>query len=111
MRTGRSGYVCARANRGAACTAIAADARCRNRRRGSRMDASLARSGGPLLAFDLGAMHDPTAARVESVAAVHRAAIVPQNQVADAPHVLPGKFRPIDEIPEFVEQRLRFGKR
>src|SRR5262249_61449556 len=65
-------------------------------------------SGGPQLAFDLGAMHDPPAAGIECVAPVHGAAIVPQHEIADAPDLLPGEFRPIDEAPELVEQRLGF---
>ena len=63
-------------------------------------------SGGPLLALDLGAVHDPARIRVERVASVHGAAIVPQDEIADAPDVLPGEFRPIDEAPQLVEQRL-----
>src|SRR5207342_507469 len=71
------------------------------------------RSGGrPLLALDLGAVHDPPALRIERVAPVHGAAIVPQHETADTPDMLPGEFRPIDEAPQFVEQRLgvREGK-
>src|SRR5258708_6792662 len=55
-------------------------------------------------------MHDPPAARIEGVAPMHGAAIVPQYEIADAPNVLPRKFRPIDEAPELVEQRLGLRK-
>ncbi len=41
---------------------------------------------------------------------MHGAAIVPQYEIADAPNVLPRKFRPIDEAPELVEQRLGLRK-
>src|SRR5262245_65189351 len=67
-------------------------------------------SGRPLVAFDLGAVHDPSGAGIECVAPVHGAAIVPEHEIADAPDVLPGEFRPIDETPELVEQRLGLCK-
>ena len=39
-------------------------------------------SDRPRVAFDLGAMHNPSAIWVKGVAAMHRAAIVPQNEIA-----------------------------
>ena len=65
----------------------------------------------PLLALDLGAVHDAPAARVERIAPMHGAAIVPQHQIADAPDVLPGELRPVDEAPQLVEQRLGVRER
>src|SRR5579859_2116859 len=47
--------------------------------------------GGPLLALDLRAMHDPAAPRVESVAPMHGAAVVPEHEITHAPLVLPGE--------------------
>ena len=61
MRTGRSGYACARANCGAACTAIAAGCEAEKSPARKPHGCLAARSGGPLLALDLGAMHDPAA--------------------------------------------------
>src|SRR5256714_4285139 len=51
-----------------------------------------ARSRRPLLAPDLGAGHDASRAGVERIAPMHRAAIVPQHQVADPPCMLPGEL-------------------
>src|SRR5215470_20347269 len=36
-------------------------------------------------------MHEPSPAFVESIAAVHDAAIVPQHEIADAPFLVPGE--------------------
>src|SRR5581483_11143134 len=52
--------------------------------------------GRPRVALDLSAMHDAPAVRVEGIAPVHGAAVVPQNEVADAPDMLPGEFRAVD---------------
>ena len=54
-------------------------------------------SDRPRVAFDLGAMHNPPAIWVKGVAPMHRAAIVPQNEIANAPDMLPNEFWPIDE--------------
>src|SRR3954466_12570037 len=59
-------------------------------------------------ALDLGPMHDPAAVVVERIAAMHGAAIVPDDEIADLPDVLPGKIRAVDIAPELVEQGLRF---
>src|SRR5690348_14008880 len=42
-------------------------------------------------AFDLSTMHHSACTRVERIAPVHRAAVVPQHDVADIPHVVPGE--------------------
>src|SRR4051812_21418617 len=64
-------------------------------------------SGGSLLAPDLGAVHDASAPWIECIAPVHGAAIVPQDEIPDAPDVPPRELRPIDEPPQLIEQRLR----
>src|ERR1700730_14277637 len=56
------------------------------------------------VAFDLGAVHQPAALRVELVAAVEDTAIVPEYEVADLPLLVPGKFRAGWMGPECVEQ-------
>src|SRR5713101_7038744 len=71
---------------------------------------SLRYSGRPLLALDLGPVHDPPCVRIECIAPVHGAAVVPQHNIADAPDVLPGELRPIDEAPKLIEQRLGLRK-
>src|SRR4029077_5140850 len=63
----------------------------------------------PRFALDLGAVHDAPRIGVERIAPMHGAAIVPQHQIADAPHVLPGKFRPRHIAPQLVKQS--FGRR
>ena len=56
-----------------------------------------------LLALDLSAVHDAARIRVERIASVHGAAIIPHDEIADAPDVLPCKFRSINETPKLVE--------
>jgi hypothetical protein len=56
-----------------------------------------------LLALDLGAVHDAARIRVERIASVHSAAIIPADEIADAPGVPPCKFRSINETPKLVE--------
>ena len=55
-------------------------------------------------------MHDPTRIRLERIAPVHGAAIVPQEEIANAPDMLPSEFGAIHETPELTDQRLRFCK-
>ena len=62
--------------------------------------------GGTEFAFDLRAVHHATGVRIERVASMHGAAIVPKHQVAHAPLVTPGKFLAGSVRPEFVEQRV-----
>src|SRR5579872_5375889 len=40
-------------------------------------------------AFDLGAMHDSARGRVKGITAVHRAPVVPQDEIAYTPFVVP----------------------
>src|SRR3954447_3987984 len=61
-------------------------------------------------ALDLGPMHDSAAVVVERIAAMHGAAIVPDDEIADLPDVLPGKIRTVDITPELVEQRFGVSK-
>src|SRR5947209_15356159 len=68
-------------------------------------------SGRPLLTLDLSAVHDAPAVAVERIAPMHGTAIVPKNEVADAPGVLPGKAGIVHETPQLVEQRFRLRKR
>ena len=56
-----------------------------------------------LRALDLGAVHDAARVWIERVASVHGAAIIPHDEIADAPGVLPCKFRSINETPKLVE--------
>ena len=60
------------------------------------------------LAFDLGAVHDAPRSRIESVATVHDAAVVPQHQVAHAPVVPPRQRIGRGNAPDPIEQRLGF---
>ena len=60
------------------------------------------------LAFDLGAVHDAPRSRIEPVATVHDAAIVPQHQVADAPAMPPRQRIGRGGVPDAIEQRVRF---
>src|SRR5262249_39377644 len=76
------------------------------RRRAPQMEGVSTGSGRSLFALDLGAVHDPARARIERIASMHSAAIVPKDKIAYAPDVLPSEFRPIDEAPQFVEQRF-----
>jgi hypothetical protein len=55
------------------------------------------------VAFDLRAMHQAAALRIEFVAAVHDAAIVPQDEVADPPLLIPSQLRARRMGPERVE--------
>src|SRR6185436_17552874 len=58
------------------------------------------------LSLDLGAVHDAPGARVERVAAVHDAAIVPEHQVADPPLVAPRQGVGGGRLPDAIEQRV-----
>src|ERR1044071_6827288 len=58
------------------------------------------------LADDLGAVHQPSQALVEGVAAMHDAAIVPHHQVADPPLLVPGEALLGSVCPYRVEQLL-----
>ena len=56
--------------------------------------------------FNFGTVHDPARIRVECVASMFGAAIVPWDEIADSPDVLSGELGLIDEAPQLVEQRL-----
>src|SRR5215204_1345997 len=51
-------------------------------------------------------MHQAAGGRVEGVAAVHRAAIVPPHEIADPPVLAPGEFLLAGVLPQEIEQRL-----
>src|SRR5260370_13695615 len=65
----------------------------------------------PGFALDLGAVHDAPGSRVEGIAAVHRAAVVPQNEVAQPSVIVPGQVVAGRVRQNLVEQRLGFGER
>src|SRR5688572_18883861 len=71
----------------------------------SRVTDAVASSAGPR-ALDLRAQHVAAFVRVEGVAPVHGAAVVPHHQVADLPHLVPGQMRLGCMRPEAIEQRL-----
>ncbi|HEY3159130.1 MAG TPA: DASS family sodium-coupled anion symporter [Vicinamibacterales bacterium] len=58
------------------------------------------------LSLDLGAVHDAPGARIERVAAVHDAAVVPEHQVAGAPLVAPRQRIGSGGLPDAIEQRV-----
>jgi sodium-dependent dicarboxylate transporter 2/3/5 len=55
------------------------------------------------LTLDLGAVHDSPRSRIERVAAVHDAAVVPQDEIAGAPLVTPGQRIGRCRVPDAVE--------
>ena len=55
-------------------------------------------------------MHDAAFASVESVAAVNGGAVVPDEEIADAPSMRPGEFRLHAMRPKPVEQALARGE-
>src|SRR5258705_6646551 len=63
------------------------------------------------LSLDLRAVHDAPAARIERVAAVHDAAIVPEDQVAGAPLVAPRQRLGGGRVPDAIEQRVGLVER
>src|ERR1700732_2473409 len=63
------------------------------------------------IAFDLSAVHQPAALRIELVAAMQRAAIVPHDEVADLPALMPGQLRARRMAPQFVEQPFALFER
>src|ERR1700720_2118791 len=75
---------------------------------GSRV---LISSHRPGFALDLGAVHDTPRGGVEGIAAVHHAAVVPQNEVADTPIIVPGELVAGRVSPDLVEQRFGIGER
>src|SRR5207237_1312475 len=63
------------------------------------------------LSLDLGAVHDTPRARIERVAPVHHAPVVPQHQVASGPLVAPGQRVRGGRLPDAIEQRVGFIER
>src|SRR5262245_32177047 len=59
----------------------------------------------PLFTLHLGAVHYPARIWIKRVASMHSAAVVPHDEIADAPDVLPGKPRCSDDLPQLVETR------
>jgi solute carrier family 13 (sodium-dependent dicarboxylate transporter), member 2/3/5 len=64
-----------------------------------------------VLSLDLGAMHDAPRSRIERVAAVHDAAVVPQDEIAGAPAVTPGVRVSSRRLPDAIEQGIGFIER
>ena len=63
------------------------------------------------LSLDLGAVHDAPRARIERVAAVHDAAVIPQDEIAGAPLVTPRQRVSRCGLPDAVEQCVGFIER
>src|SRR5579863_7655194 len=63
------------------------------------------------VALDLGAVHDAAALRIERIAAVHHATVVPQDQVARPPLLVPLEFRLRRMRPQRVEQGFALCER
>src|SRR5215475_12526328 len=62
---------------------------------------------GRRLPLDLGPMHHAALRVVEGIAAMHGAAVVPEQEVADTPGVLVTEFRLRGVVPEVVQQFCR----
>jgi hypothetical protein len=58
------------------------------------------------LSLDLGAVHDAPRSRIERIAPVHDAAVVPQHEIAGAPLVPPGQRLSRRRLPDAVEHRV-----
>src|SRR5215471_18526597 len=65
----------------------------------------------PPFAFDLGTVHQTARIAIEWIATVHGAAVVPQNEIADLPDIVPGQLVASRAGPDLIEQGLRFRKR
>jgi hypothetical protein len=63
------------------------------------------------LSLDLGAVHDAPRSRIERVAPVHDAAVVPQHEIASAPPVTPGQRISGRRLPDAVEHRVGLVER
>src|SRR5205809_6100552 len=63
-----------------------------------------------LCSLDLGSVHDSPRLIVERIASMHRGAVVPDDEIANLPDVLPGELRARDIAPEFIKQRYRLGE-
>src|SRR5262245_2081574 len=61
----------------------------------------------PWIGFDLCTMHHPARRRIEPVPPMHRAPVVPEDEIAGSP-VMPPRERVLRRFaPDFVEQRVR----
>src|SRR6185503_14820989 len=58
------------------------------------------------LSLDLGAVHDASGTRIERIATVHDAAVVPEDEIAGAPAVTPGLRIGGRRLPDAIEQRV-----
>ena len=54
--------------------------------------------------LDLRAVHNPARARVKGIATVHGAPVVPKDEIAYTPFVVPGEFLTSRVGPQLVEQ-------
>jgi sodium-dependent dicarboxylate transporter 2/3/5 len=63
------------------------------------------------LSLDLRAVHDAPRSRIERVAAVHDAAVVPQDEIAGAPAVTPGLRIGGSRLPDAIEERVGLVER
>src|SRR4051812_474294 len=61
--------------------------------------------------LDLRSVHDAAGCAIERIPPVHGGAIVPQQQVADAPAVLIAQIGPLDVRPQCIEQRVGVRRR
>ena len=64
-----------------------------------------------MIASDLRAVHHATSGRIERVAAMHRAAVVPEHEIADSPPVPPDERLARGPRPDVGEQAVGFRQR
>ena len=64
-----------------------------------------------VLSLDLGAVHDAPRSRIERVAPVHDAAVVPEDEIAGAPVMTPRQRVGSRNLPDAIEQRVGFIER
>src|SRR5262245_55651458 len=64
-----------------------------------------------MLSLDLRAVHDAPRSRIDRVAAVHDAAVVPQDEIAGAPAMTPGLRIGSSRLPDAIEQRVGIVER
>jgi hypothetical protein len=62
-------------------------------------------------ALDLGTVHDTPRGGVEGIATVHRTAVVPQNEIANPPFIVPSQLIAGRVSPNLVEQHFGLGER
>src|SRR5580704_2701189 len=70
-------------------------------------DHSLRSCGRTRFAFNLRAVPDAARTGIKRIAPVHGAAVVPQDEVANAPFVVPLEFFAVRLQPQFIEQGFR----